>query len=280
MSAPGPTLEDRILTLLADQRSIPARDMGRWLSGIDRGALDAALIGLMRRNRITLALNHYSLTGKLVSPVPSAAEEAAAVLKLGDRRCKGKCGAVKPLDSGFNRNPAMPGGYDTTCKVCRTERVKERKQQQAAAFVDGKPITKSGPEPGSQDGARHPPAGVIDRDEAPPSSAPAAEAGLSDSDRVADDTAERRSGDGHDTAGPQARSPAPEQGDRQSSQGALGKAPAMQPNFKTVVIEDGARKNALARKVALTAQLATIDQEIASIDQFVEMYDRFAGAGR
>lgn len=272
MSAPGPTLEDRILTLLADQGSVPARDMGRWLSGIDRGALDAALTGLMRRNRVTLVLNHYSLTSKLVAHVPTAAEEVAAALNPSERRCKGKCGAVKPLEE-FHKNPSCPGGRDTTCKTCRQERKSERRS-------DRKPNTTypSGPEPGLRDGARHPPAGVIDRDEAPPSSEPASEAGQPDSGRVADDSAERRSGGGHDTAEPTPRSAEPEKGDRQSSQDALGKAPAVQSSFKTVVIEDGARKNALARKVALTSQLAVIEQEIASIDQFIEMYDRFAGA--
>lgn len=56
-----PPLQERVLAVLREQRTVRAKDLEHWLPGIDRGGLDCAMNALMRANKVSLALGMYEL---------------------------------------------------------------------------------------------------------------------------------------------------------------------------------------------------------------------------
>lgn len=318
-------LTERIVDLLRDNGAISVSELPKWLKLYDEIDIDTAVSGLLRGNRISRAFGRYELgegsaaptppsapRGKPVTvtvqppakrspppvattPVPTADEEAASALNPNERRCKGKCGLVQPLTRQFfHRHNGFKDGWDSRCKKCREAGRTPR---------DRSPATQSGPEPGLPSEARHSAASVYDRDEAPRGTAPASDAVQQASPTVADDTAERRSGRGDEKTEPQARSPEPEKGDRQSTETALGKASPAQPTEQQdgpraeppVVVDPEqfvlmrARDRAVAanHKVAekrsqilrLVSEIEALETEIGELEQFVGLYEKFACGG-
>ena len=71
---------------------------------------------------------------------------------IGEKKC-GKCGDVKPLDTGFYKNDMCHDGYENICKACKSQAAKDRRiakklddqEKRAAKRQAAEPI-KPGPE--------------------------------------------------------------------------------------------------------------------------------------
>lgn len=103
MTQPLP-LQTRVLHLLEHNGPIRAKEIGQWLSDVDRSLLDVTLNALLRANRVDLALGAYAVVtppraapaaAAAAAAAPTAQEEAAASLVPLDYECE-RCHESQP----------------------------------------------------------------------------------------------------------------------------------------------------------------------------------------
>jgi len=226
-------LTERILDVLEENGATSVEGLPRYIAGADRVDIDTALNKLMRESRVSRAFGKYDLVpgqkpraatgersgfvsvatpGAATAPKsapPTAADEASKSLQPEtERRCKGRCLQVKPIDD-FSKIATCTGGRDPMCKACRQALRTAAKKSAAPGSQPAAPLPNSGPQP--------------------------------------------------PLAGP-------------------GKPAGSTAGTPTIVRVDAVRENAVARHVALTAQITAAREELDQIEQFLQLYDRFMGA--
>jgi hypothetical protein len=152
-----PDLQARIQAILAEKGPIPAKDIGRYFPGIDRGALDCGLSALMRTNKIGRLLNSYDLvrpskvvvreiavaTGTTADPLPTVAKEAAASLQPSTKICR-SCPIPTPKPLCEFR---LTGGTSRAdeCNACHGKRTKAGQIKAAQIHVTAPVVQRHEP---------------------------------------------------------------------------------------------------------------------------------------
>lgn len=147
-------LQERILAVLAKQGPILGKELGHWLKDVDSIALDCALLGLQRANKVSLALKHYDLirplakpgaphteakTPQVAAPPPTAAEEAAASLQA-EIPCTA-CGVPKaPCYFRMLPNGKRAG----VCNLCHGKKTKAGQVKKAERAAQTPAVNGSG----------------------------------------------------------------------------------------------------------------------------------------
>ncbi len=141
-------LQDRVLTVLTEKRSVRVKELSQWLPDADTIALDYAMTALMRANRVSRVMGCYEIigaNGQIHTPTepepiapPEAAQEAAAALREATGYCL-TCDTSKP-DKAFQHS--KKGARYKTCIECAQkasrrgmEAAKARKAEFAAQKV-------------------------------------------------------------------------------------------------------------------------------------------------
>jgi hypothetical protein len=133
-------LEEQVLNVLG--RAAATWDGLRAELGATPGELDSAIRRLELSRQVTRDRGRFHLHGVTAStpviaqatieepsvPKQTAADEASSAPT--EKRCKGRCNSVKPLDD-FHKNAATPDGHASECKACKAAVNKEYRLRKA-----------------------------------------------------------------------------------------------------------------------------------------------------
>lgn len=123
------SLQERVLAVLQQHGSYPAKDMVGLFPDVDRNALDCCLNALRRNNSVVLGGGNYSLVGERVAPIRVTAPVVSPPPKTEtppQRRCR-ECREAKALEDYPEIGPQKRRGK--TCTACRERMAAEKKQQ-------------------------------------------------------------------------------------------------------------------------------------------------------